>query len=186
MQERYLAKLNGSMMEGIPFASLAGGLQLGSEVIGVVLPGFPIFFSVLKGVYDLASSFLGCAEESARLMSYCATMAMALSRFKGKVRETPELTAALNEAAAALEQLRAVINEHMGQSTIAKMFTSLSYKNSSETVKQRVEQAVRKAMDEAQLQGMEDAATTKQNVELLLMRRCVPRGWEGSPDAHAG
>jgi hypothetical protein len=172
-QERKLSKLSSSMMEGTCFSKLGDVLKAGVELVGVATPGFALAIMAFKGVYDLASSFLGCAEESARLMTYCGAMATALSRFNGKVRETPELTAALNEAAEALQQLRASIDGHMTQSTFEKMFTSSSFISASEQMKQDVEKAVRKAMDEAQLQGMEDAAKTRENVELLLMRRCV-------------
>ncbi len=40
-------------------------------------------------------------------------------------------------------------------------------------------------MDEAQLQGVEDAAKTRDNVNLLLERRYVPRGWEGGAASHS-
>ncbi len=179
-QERHFSKLSCSILDGTSFSDLADGLQLGAEVIGVVVPGFPLVFTALKAIHAVASSFLGCTEESARLMSYCAAMATALSRFTGKVRETPALMEALNEAAAALKQLRDLIDEHKGQSTIVKMFTSVSYKTTSERVKQDVEKAVRKAMDEAQMQGMEDAATTRDNVEVLLKRRYVRAGIGGA------
>jgi hypothetical protein len=172
-QERHLSKLSCSMLEGTSLKNLGEGLEIGAELIGLVIPGVPALFSVLRAIHNVASSFVGCTEESARLMSYCAAMATALSRFKGKVRETPELTTALKEAAEALKQLRDLIDQHLGQSNIAMMFTSVSYKNASEKVRQDVENAVRKVMDEAQLQGMEDAAETRGNVEMLLKRRYV-------------
>jgi len=98
----------------------------------VGVPGFSLIFSSFKAVHNVASCSVHCAEESARLTSYCDAMATALLRLKGKITETQELTTALREAAMALNQLRDMKKEHLGQSTIAKMVTSVSYKSASE------------------------------------------------------
>ena len=174
VQERHLSKISTSMLEGTAFTTLAEGLQIGAELVGMAVPGFILVFAAFKAVHTLASSFATCSEESARLMSYCNAMATALSRLQGKVTETEELTAALKESAAALQQLRDLIVAQMGQSTLAKIFTSPSYKSASEKAAQDVERAVRRAMDEAQLQGLQDAAKTRGDVDLLLKRRCEP------------
>ena len=50
--------------------------------------------------------------------------------------------------------------------------------DSSESVRQGVDKAVRRAMEEAQIQGMEDALETNKNVQDLLEKMCV-RGEAG-------
>jgi hypothetical protein len=175
-QEGHLSKLNRSMVEGTSFTDLNEGLQFGAEILDMAVPGLSLVIKAVTAVYDLAKRILDRPEESARLMSFCAVMATALTRFK--VRDTPELRAALDEAENALQKLLGTIKEHMKQSTIALMFTSSSYKLELEKVKLDVEKAVRKAMDEAQFLVMEDAVKTsvgvakiKNDVALLLERR---------------
>ena len=67
----------------------------------------------------------------------------------------------------------------MQRSTVGKLFMSSDYKGAAERAAQGVDKAVRRAMDEAQLQGMEDAAKTRESVSLLLDRRCAG-SWEGA------
>jgi hypothetical protein len=170
--------ISASMLEGTSVQTLDTVnvvLQATAELAGAAVPGFGLIFLSFKAVHNAASCFSGCAEESARLKSYCDTMTTALNRFKGKITRTVELDAAFDQAAAAVDQLTAIITKYYqeDQCRITMMFTSVAYKSASEKAKQDVEKAVRKAMDVAQQQGMEDLVKSKEEVELLLNRRCV-------------
>ena len=184
-KQEHVSKLNGSMVKGTSLSVLPDVLQTGADLVGVFVPGIPLVLKALGAIYTIASSYANNTDETARLMSYCAAVATALTRFK--VRDTPELRTALDAAAEALEELRAMIAAHMGQGNLALMFKSAPFKSASERVKRDVEAAVRRAMDEAQFLLMEDVANsredlakTKSDVALLMARRYArARRWAG-------
>jgi hypothetical protein len=164
------------MVEGTSFSGVAAELVSGLADIEEItdnVPGFSLVARAFKAVYDLSNSFEECEEESVRLMAYCATMKMAIFRFHGKVLVTPALTDALSDAATALQNLIEVIQKHEQTTTLVKFFKSQSVTDALKDAEHNVENAVQKAMLEVQLQGIEDAADTRKNVEMLLQRGCA-------------
>jgi hypothetical protein len=171
-QARHLDKLCQYMNAQTRLVTFDGAFGLGEVVASAVpVPGFLLVLGVLRHIHGLARNLQACDEEGARLMVYCAAMTKALAPVVNRVRPTPELTEALDRAAAALEALRDMLEWNGQRGMVERMFSSDRFRGAAEAARREVEGAVRGAMDVAQVQGVEDAAETRSMVEHLVRRR---------------